>query len=233
MKERPIIMGAESIRAILAGKKSQTRRIIKPRIYPTAIYEGFIDGQHQLYESRGGLVYRRNCPYGVPGDRLWVRETWRIMSMPEDPIRFQYKADMAVNEERAYEDCGWTCERYEQWYERQARKVQEDCDKAGLPKDEDAPGYNWTIETCPTRWQPSIHMPKFAARIWREVVSIRVERVQDITIADAIAEGYETNLRWPDPIDWFRDLWDSLNAKRGHAWSANDWVWVVSFKVVP
>ena len=80
---------------------------------------------------------------------------------------------------------------------------------------------------------PSIHMPKFAARIWLEVVSVRAERLQDISYEDVKAEGilfpFSKQTLW---LEAFGQLWDSLNAKRGHLWSANDWVWAVEFSVV-
>ena len=84
-------------------------------------------------------------------------------------------------------------------------------------------------------WRPSIFMPKFAARIWLEVVSIRAERLQEITIGDIVAEGIDPACDAASQREHrvsggaFVELWDSLNAKRGHPWSANDWVWVVSF----
>ena len=86
------------------------------------------------------------------------------------------------------------------------------------------------FEGC--RWKPSIHMPKWAARIWLEVTGVRVERVQDISEEDAIAEGIPRGAvqYCGHAIRLFRDLWDSINAKRGYPWEVNPWVWVVEFK---
>lgn len=105
-------------------------------------------------------------------------------------------------------------------------------------------------------WRPSIFMPRWASRISLEVTEVRIERLQDISEADAIAEGVEKNWIGPDPcppeyadewmnygsgeddfpcfsaVDSFKSLWDSINGKRGHAWESNPWLWVVEFKVI-
>lgn len=86
---------------------------------------------------------------------------------------------------------------------------------------------------CP-RWRPSIHMPKEAARIFLDVKNIRVERLQDITEEDAIAEGViygQGERRWT-ARSAFMDLWDTINKKRGYGWETNPWVWVIEFKKV-
>lgn len=83
-------------------------------------------------------------------------------------------------------------------------------------------------------WSPSIHMPRWASRITMEVVSVRVERIQDITDADVIAEGTDTgegaHFTPPSPRMLFALLWDSIYAKRGFGWDANPWVWVIEFR---
>jgi hypothetical protein len=78
------------------------------------------------------------------------------------------------------------------------------------------------------QWRPSIHMPRAASRITLEVTGVRVERLQSISDDDAFAEGSPEDATWPR--DWYRDLWNDLNAERGHGWDANPWVWVVEFK---
>ena len=125
------------------------------------------------------------CPYGAPGDRLWVRETWDT-----DGKTIAYRATTPET----------------------------------------------TTDPEPMRWRPSIHMPRWASRLTLAVTSVRVERVQEITEADARAEGIE-----PQRSDYsgedsnslqFRDLWDSINAARGYGWAVNPWVWVVEFERV-
>lgn len=184
MKERPILFSGEMVRAILEGRKTMTRRVIKPQPAGEWAAPG-----------------KTACPYGQPGDRLWVRETWRKTNWTDEPNRGEWRVFWRATEK-------------------------EDSRNNGL-------------------WRPSIHMPRWASRILLEVVSVRVERVQDISEEDARAEGVEWQNERPcwvnylDREDWsptardsFRTLWDSINAKRGYGWDANPWVWVVEFKKI-
>jgi len=164
MKERPILFSGPMVRAILEGRKTQTRRIVKPQPLRDRGVMAFNDGEHP----------QMRCPYGKPGDRLWVRETW----CPDvEPYTFRYKADG------------------------------------------DEP-----LE----RWRPSIHIPRWASRITLEVVSVRVERLQNISEDDALAEGITLVERGTSPVDQFNKLWESINGPG--SWEANPWVWVVEFK---
>lgn len=144
-----------------------------------------------------------NSPYGFAGDRLWVREAWRTTG---DGGRCD---DMPPRD----------LQPHTVWYEA-----------AGTaPADE-----------CVGKYRPGMFMPRWASRITLEVTAVRIERLQDISEADAIAEGIVPT--WPDGVPikhdgssdfcrkLYRDLWDSLNAERGHGWSVNPWVWVVEFK---
>ena len=162
-----------------------------------------------------------HCPFKV-GQRLWVRETWTAVD--DD---YQGSSDTCSNAEILYRADGRTL-----WRNIPEARRQE-----------------WFAKLTPliTRtnrpWRPSIFMPKFAARIWLEVVSVRAERLQEISEQDIIAEGIQPDMVDSGALDpnggWgidvadyhhpFMALWDSLNAKRGHPWSANDWVWVVEF----
>lgn len=175
MKERPIILSAEMVRAILAGRKTQTRRVITERY------------QQCLSPEDEPEAFLEFCPYGQPGDRLWVRETW-----------------------------GWFSKQFE-WGD--CRGVSYKADNAFAPK----------YQT----FRPSIHMPRWASRITLEIVSVRVERVQDISEEDAKAEGViplepRTGLYRCE----FERVWDSINAKRGCGWNSNPWVWAIMFKRV-
>lgn len=190
MAEKPILFSGEMVRAILDGRKTQTRRVIKdlPENFP-----GGIRGDVSLKEvgefwclptSRG---YKK-MPYGKPGDLLWVRETFQWCSI-----------------------CGTTNFRA------------------------NSDGMCWQCSEDLGKWQPSIFMPREASRLTLRVVGVRVERVQDIEPKDCIAEGIENFGSFPSATmyrEWFQQLWDSINAKRGYSWDSNPWVWVVEFEAV-
>jgi hypothetical protein len=187
MRERPILFSGPMIRAILDGTKTQTRRVIRPQ--PGAEVNRYEPGfVNEAWQS--GFV-DVSCPYGAPGDRLWVRETWGRLyePPPDDSEPTFYRAD----------------------YDAEALATQV------LP-----------------RWKPSIHMPRWASRITLEVTGVRVERLREITEADAEAEGVSSNLETRTLArDEFRALWESINGKRpGCAWEQNPWVWVVEFRCV-
>jgi hypothetical protein len=196
------------VRAILEGRKTQTRRVIKPQppdipglFYEQAepgVWRGYLSAAFRepanvsplaLFGTYGGQLY---CPYAV-GDRLWVREPFYVQpdlwKQCHGPQPIHYAADVAHRAEAG----DYTC-------------------------------------------KPSIHMPRWASRITLEIVAIRVERVQDISEANAYAEGIteeEAAAHWCDgplPEAAFADLWDRINAKRGYPWKSNPWVWVVEFR---
>jgi hypothetical protein len=208
MKERPILFSAPMVRAILAGTKTQTRRAWKmPR---GCDWYSEMGGEREGWFVDHGQpwwlhVSECRCPYGQPGDRLWVREAWRaVWSSDDEPPR---SFDAA----------------YRFWYE------------ADAPLQD---GYG--------KLRPSIHMPRCASRITLEVTGVRVERLQDISEADAIAEGVDRfpgcrqdddaaafNRIGPVDMDSFpiarcAVLWESINGPG--SWDANPWVWVVEFK---
>lgn len=145
------------------------------------------------------------CPYGQRGDRLWVKETWRVCGGKE----YEYQQDPSQVMYRATH--------------------QED-------------GFPFTWESYV--WRPSIYMPRWASRILLDVTAIRVERLQDISEADAVAEGitpytnhpgrfvsgHRPGLNFPSAVAGYRDLWESINGPG--AWDANPWVWVVEFRCV-
>lgn len=201
IKERPILFSDPMVGAILEGRKTQTRRVIKPqppegavfitglldlRDKRTAALWGYEGGCHGKY-ANAPKIPAVKCPYGQQGDRLWVRETWG-----------------------KYLDDGWPLYRADYDDER-AAIFGKDLIKG---------------------WRPSIHMPRAASRILLEITGVRVERLQDITGADALEEGFNNACGCPscekDALPWFKDLWEKIN---GHdAWDANPWVWVIEFK---
>ena len=224
MKERPILFSGPMVLALLAGTKTQTRRAAK---LPVVCAEGSVsEVVPSLLPNRGDLWdFRRRldnpmavrCPYGQPGDRLWVRETWS-----PDPTDVD----------------GWG---YTAWAGCREGQI------AGVPERFRHPRFcNYAADWLhgPIRWTPSIHMPRWASRITLEITSVRVERLQDISEADALAEGIAQVVRDKlpvqqcgeydgidvDPVDLYRDSWESINGP--DSWDDNPWVWVVEFKPV-
>jgi hypothetical protein len=199
MKHIPILFKSEMVLAILDGRKTMTRRVVK--FNEAGRVQRF--GKQWHIDDPNAL---QACPYGQPGDRLWVRETWRAEELDgwgEDGIR--YRAD------NHFQQIENTWEAAEKW--------------GGAYRPE-------------LKWQPSIFMPRWASRITLEVVSVRVERLQDITHNDACVEGAPSEPKYNDYgtgsiyKDWFAALWDSINAGRGLGWDVNPWVWVVEFQKV-
>lgn len=211
-KERPILFSAPMVRALLSGAKTQTRRLVK---HPNVVdVDAWADAGGGLWEmgvheagSTAGMGKLR-CPYGAPGDRLWVRETWTEV-VPLSGGRLQPGDHPASRSDGSPTQI---------WYR---------ADGGISPVDrlfDDGP-----------RWKPSIHMPRWASRIDLEVTAVRVERLQDISPEDAMAEGVRCDCMHPVPmckgnIDAFRDLWESING--AESWASNPWVWVISFTKV-
>ena len=196
MTERPILFSAPMVRAILAGTKTQTRRVAKHPLAQNLSY--IVDIGKGWFGDEEGEVQIR-CPYGQPGDRLWVREKWQAVSGND-------RARHIMTHPRP--DRGWL-------------------EYAATPR-ADEPAY---------KWRPSIHMPRWASRITLEVTGVRVERLQDISEADAMAEGVHYSLlekiqagqdRWARHA--YKKLWETINGS--DSWDLNPWVWVVEFKRV-
>ncbi len=235
MKERPILMSAPMVQALLAGSKTQTRRVVKPQPRYDADWDG---GSYYITlhkdrralgliasckDPRNASLLLETCPYGQPGDVLYVREAWRKLPDGSTTYRASYTDQ----------------------------------------------------EAAAAKWKPGIHLPKSESRLWLKIVSVRVERLQDISEADAVAEGIEHVCDWPtgehdgtsavtralyrnylstekstaaDPYDivatlagvaeiaaqaWarasYRSLWESINGPG--SWDENPWVWRVEFRL--
>lgn len=240
MKERPILFNCEMVKAILEGRKTQTRRVMRRQ--PDAV-ERFKQGKEttdteakyailRCYKNPKGFKkcnsgWFADATYKTPfsefnvGDRLWVRETFCYAWNEDDHI----------------------------------------CDKDGNPvwDAKDAHIYYAASETnVDGKWKPSIHMPRWASRILLEITNIRVERLNDISEVDAIAEGVEPIIIQDNiPVDggwtradlhlWkgyknkerafretakdsFTSLWQEINGT--DSWTVNPWVWVVEFKII-
>ena len=227
-KERPILFSGPMVRAILDGKKTQTRRVVKPQPSHGFDASGYIvessDKSHVgkfRFSDNGDKPWESEyirCPYGVPGDRLWVRETWADVNSPDGPA-ICYRADGS----------------YMHWQDF-SETFGPDYG-IGPSMDYDAyPGdyvmwWEDLLNGEPNHgWKPSIHMYRWASRINLEIIAIGVERVQDISGKNADAEGIKSVVADGDITD-FAFLWDKINGKK-HPWKDNPWVWVVKFKRV-
>jgi len=205
------------VRAILDGRKTQTRKICKFESIDSWEISCLVrNGVYFRIKDRPDIPSQRvDCPYGQVGDRLWVRETFRYVRVGlgcgGSAVGVEYKTGDIKFNKRANK------------YTKQARNKEKRGHHA--------------------KWRPSIFMPRWAARIWLEITNIRVERVQDISWKDILAEGCDVNKPTGDPAiddftagveatDTFHWLWDSINAKRGYGWDKNPWVWVIEFKAV-
>lgn len=203
-KERPIIFSGQMVRALLDGRKTQTRRLVKLPFVPDSIAEH----RHYANEFTPWKDGERHstilCPYGKPGDRLYVRETFYIDLMPWDVEKLpQHRPDGLDDRDIYYRADGECCQQIPECC----------CSELGRK----------------TPWRPSIFMPRWASRITLELTEVRVERLRMISSADCIAEGLHGTMRNDAPVrERYRDLWDSLNAKRA-PWHSNPYVWVLEF----
>ncbi len=203
MKERPMLFSDPMVRALLAGTKTQTRRVVKfarePIEHPqmAGVMTARIGRRDVWVNSQASHPNHisKACPYGQPGDRLWVRETFSKVDGQTHP---------------------WIATDYRATYTHGDRLG----DHLGIKR----------------RWTPSIHMSREASRILLEITSVRVERLQEISEADAQAEGV-CGVDWGHGMDYggkacyrkpYQQLWESINGPG--SWDANPWVWVIEFK---
>lgn len=228
MKERPIIFNAHMVRAVLDGRKTQTRRIMK--VQPHAgvrdsvfVNSGFEDGHGKE------LV----CPFGAVGDRLWVRETWQVA---------RETSDAETGSE--YDVFPWDCELFGDPREHLNGSARFGI-KSGLfyaANGEDSnPGVFYdciglngkVLSKKEIPWCPSIHMPRWASRITLEITGVRVEQLHAITLGD-ICKEIGCGLYDFKPATYgfqvWEELWQSIYGEE--SWQANPWVWVIEFKRV-
>lgn len=236
MKERPILFSAPMVRALLAGTKTQTRRIVKPQPACLCRYEINGAGTHALHlgpplkpgeafsfvpAKATSSDHRLPCPYGAPGDRLWVKETHAIAPGENQLVAFRADGRCGAmfdgDGDRFLLSHGWV---------------------VGAADDK-LEGKWYGLKKFGSRWRPSIFMPRWASRITLAVTNVRVERVQDISELDALAEGVEG--RSVESVldgvsgeyivgsarDEYAELWRSING--AESWDENPWVWVVEF----
>lgn len=219
-KERGIPFSGPLVRAILDGTKTQTRRIVKPQPLPEMREEDgrFAAPSVYTWERRIGrnvsIESTVRCPYGAPGDRLYVREAWRV---PKS-LDALSGAKIAAKALDAGYVSPWAAIQYE------ADGARNQC---------------WIGSAQPGRYRQARFMPRWASRITLEVTGVRVERLQSITEADARAEGcpgfdgagHPAGDDGMTPREDFASLWDEINSEHA-SWGANPWAWVVSFRRV-
>lgn len=210
MKERPILFSAPMVRAILDGSKTQTRRVMRPQMVYGNVC-GIFPSWYLPTGPDSGTLWPNGkekilsmCPFGHPGDRLWIRETFI-----HEPADYCWEASVSI-----------PC--------RPAHTVyRADSDPTGK-----ANGAGWT---------PSIHMPRALSRITLEVTGVRVERLNDCSQADAVAEGAPPSHPSIDAVSrqfgyedfsrsWYAQLWEQINGPG--SWDANPFVWVIEFRRV-
>lgn len=234
MADRPILFSAPMVRALLAHRKTETRRTLNPQPFAGGFYDGEIEAH--LGRDRdcvrfsvgavggGAFLEERQALRFAPGDRLWVREAWAHDGPDLETVRARYEDAMG--------GCGY------------------------------GPYYRATEPAPDTlSWRPSIHMPRWASRLTLIVTDVRVQRLQDISEADAEAEGCESEI-WDQalavrdyscPDGWFcswgthegepsyvpehriwresyRTLWDSIHGVG--AWDRNPWVCAITFHCI-
>jgi hypothetical protein len=214
-KERPILFSGPMVRAIIDGRKTQTRRVIKPQPDPWCrswcLAEAGAKRKSTKHEpirfmwapcygsdeTPNGEDTYIDCPYGKPGNRLWVREAWAVVPhVTDNGPKHRAKGDGTGVTWRA----------------------------------------DWNANPSGFKWKPSTHMPRWASRITLEITGVRVERLQDISEADVIAEGVSNDM----PIVWqsgddtprglFGELWESIHGEG--SWDLNPWVWAIEFQKV-
>lgn len=218
------------VRAILGGQKTQTRRVMKPRytadrwtVWPHPGGGFMAVDCPDAEQSRFPVIDTHGfvCPYGVPGDRLWVRETFVLESCRDcGPYPPPFKDGRPINRQQ---DDDWG-----EWWEQPHYRATDPIPELAYD-DSNEPG-------C--RWKPSIFMPRWASRITLEITDVRVQRVQDVSAKDAVAEAclpgrhgmHTISLNHVSAFDAFRETWNAINAKRGLGWATNPWVWVVEFR---
>ena len=249
MKARPILFSAPMVNALIDGRKTQTRRVVKTELYQSESEPSLIryNGRTKKDSNVKGVSipkgtpyhatttlegFATTCPHGKPGDLLWVRETWALAGL------FNRTKPSAIDKE-------WSEHQIAEgllWYRADGEQP------SGKTVSDRINGRG--------RWRPSIHMPRWASRLTLRIVSVRVERLNRISEQDAIAEGVEPNcsmldhtscehhgeyLRYANPMDWddgpaysakesFQTLWESINGQ--DSWEKNLYVWVIEFEVI-
>ncbi|HCL5074640.1 TPA: hypothetical protein N2F43_003984 [Salmonella enterica] len=225
MKERGMIFNGEMVRAILEGRKTQTRRPVKPQPELTQksgfSWNGVVYGAGSNDRETNRNFAHAKCPFGNPGDRIWVRETWAFLGN-EDGCCVDWNDNLCKGDEK-------TAARI---YRASCEQRAGDYGMWSIPDDAD-----WKPHTENQKfegaWRPSIHMPRWASRITLEITDVRVERLHSISEEDAQAEGVQPACYEITPPEAayrasFGEVWRGIYGDK--SWDVNSWCWVIEFK---
>lgn len=214
--ERPILMSAPMVLALLAGTKTQTRRAMRPQPVPDERKPNVLrwgsagwSVMNRSFPLLAGHSLAARCPYGRPGDTLWVRESWRAEAIYDGtpPVEIPRGAFVQTEADKV-------------WHQ----------------------GRPLTAPREPGKLRPGIHLPRTMARATLLLTEVRIERLDAISEADALAEGVEqvsetsdgwwrhygdTGTQCANPRDSFRSLVETIHGPR--YWASAPWVWVLSF----
>ncbi|WP_243612964.1 hypothetical protein [Shimia aestuarii] len=211
MPDKPILFSGPMVRALLDGRKTQTRRVVKPQPkwtsdawhWQSSRYDNGLGADYFHTPHVAGIMsaWVKAMPYAI-GDRLWVREAHYLTDDGESEYAVFAEDEAGVAEHLQNMQTTMTSH----------------------------PQIDWSKHI---RLRPSIHMPRWASRLTLVVTDVRVQRVQEINRGDAMEEGcpFPNMADGQNPRDWFRALWDSLNACRNFGWDANPWVAAYTFAV--
>ncbi|KRA74227.1 hypothetical protein ASD78_12085 [Lysobacter sp. Root667] len=218
MRDLPIPFSPEMVRAVLDGRKTQTRRLVRGGTWANEVTLGMFSPEPEAAapEIYGGLFRNTSsladqlvrCPFGGPGGRLWVREPWRVGAVhdglaPRDILPRPDGRGVTVH----YEAGGWMST------------------SSGDVSTAFGPMPDWA-----GKYRPAMFMPRWASRIGLEVTNVRIKRLHEITAEDCIAEGLRTNLREHDATMHLREQFERLWLSTGGDWDGNPWVWVIEFE---
>ena len=251
MKSTPILMSGPLVRAVLSGLKTQTRRPIEriAKIGPvtefqrsdTRGYDWIMRDQRKLWNDLTHAELLARCPYGSVGDRLWVRETWKIGSWkPDGRLALDYRAGPIGK-------TPWIQPPPEA-FEKLIGESFSDCEKGHKLDPErvrdEGSEWKWDVGESPCRWRPSILMPRWACRLELEITDIRAQRLHDISEEDAQAEGIlspDVHAAMTNVLEnasdngrfyrvAFERAWKEIYGPE--SWTSDPWVWALTFKRV-